>query len=224
MENNYFTGPNNAWLQKRLGRFTASEIHKIFQSGRKKGEMFGQGAMTYIRTKAAELLTMEVKEDIDFKQGEWGKANERDAVLTMEKLLGVQGKHYGMIEPEFFSYGAFAGCSPDWESMPDGADVKCPYNSAEHVKNLMLVSADEFREERWEYYCQLQMSIIVRKWEKAYFFSYDPRMVEQQHRYKILTIYPDSVWQKEFHERITAGVELVNSILETIMSFEPIIN
>lgn len=221
MDNNYFNEETIAWLRRRLGRFTASEIHKLFVKSRTKGEIFGQGAETYIMTKAAELLTMEVKEDVDFKQGEWGKANERDGVLEMESMLGFQGIHYGMFKPEFFEYGKFAGCSPDWEFTHKegwmiGADVKCPYNSAEHVRNLLLKSAEELKEERWEYYCQLQMSMIVRGWRLAYFFSYDPRAIEHILRVHLIKVYPDEVWAKEFHERLAGAVERLNEIISIL--------
>lgn len=220
MENNYFNAENLAWLKKRLGRFTGSEIHKLFVGGRKKGEMFGKGAETYIMTKAAELLTMEVKDEIDFKQGEWGKANERDAVLVMEEILGVKGKHYGMNQPEFFELGKFAGCSPDWEYIANpelyGADIKCPYNSAEHIRNLMLKSAEDLKEERWEYYCQLQMSMIVMGWTHAIFFSYDPRIVEFKFNHKLLMVHPDAAWHAEFIERLAAATERLNDIITVL--------
>lgn len=222
MESNYFNQENIAWLRKRLGRFTASEIHKLFVGGKKKDQLFGKGAETYIMTKAAELLTMEVKDEIDFKQGEWGKANERDAVLAMEALIEINGDHYGMFKPEFFEHGKFAGCSPDWENQKEkiGADVKCPYNSAEHVRNLLMNSAEDLKEERWEYYCQLQMSMLVRGWKQAYFFSYDPRVIEYQYNHKLLTVYPDSVWLEEFNKRLSGAIERLNEIIQ-VMEFKP---
>lgn len=219
MENNYFNAEVSTWLRKRLGRFTASEIHKLFVGGRKKDQLFGTGAETYILSKAAELLTMEVKEESDFKQSEWGKANERDAVLSMETVIEMNGEHYGALNPTFFNYGSFGGCSPDWENMNEkvGADVKCPFNSAEHVRNLLLKSAEDLKEEHFDYYSQLQMSMIVRGWEKAHFFSYDPRVIEHAYNHKLITVYPDMAWREEFDKRFSAAIERlkeINKILE----------
>lgn len=222
---NYFNQDTLDWLQMRLGRFTASEIHKLFVGGRKKGELFGQGALSYIRTKAAELLTMEVKDDIDFKQAEWGKANEMDAMREFQTLIGIEGDYYGATNPRFFTYGDYAGCSPDWEvlapvfegeeDMNQGADFKCPFNSAEHVKNLLLSGVDDFKEERWEYFCQGQMSMKVRGWKKFHFVSYDPRMVEHKYRLKVITMYPDSEWVKEFDQRLVAAIgEMIAMVSE----------
>lgn len=217
---NYFTQDVSEWLLKRCGRFTASEIHKLFAGGKKKDQLFGTGAMTYIRTKAAELLTMEVKEELDFKQAEWGKANEFDGVIALETYLGYSGKHYGVNDPVFFQYGEYAGGSPDWERMiegdEEGADIKCPYNTSEHIKNMMLKSVEEFKNERWEYYCQGQMNMKIRGWKKFHFVSYDPRMIEESHRLKVITMYPDSEWLKEFDKRINAAIDEVKAIMKAM--------
>lgn len=215
-----FYEQHSDWFKKRLGRFTASEIHKLFVASKTKGKLFGIAAETYIRTKAAELLTMEVKEEIDFKQAEWGKANELDAVLSFESVQNIKGTYWGVANPTFFDYGKYAGGSPDWQSLDctSGADVKCPFNSAVHVENLLLNSADEFKDERWNYYCQAQMNMLIRNWARFYFVSYDPRMIEYAHRLKIITIYPDESWRKEFNERLTAAIERLNEILDTIQS------
>lgn len=220
---NYFNADTLIWLQQRLGRFTSSEIHKLFVSGKKKGELFGQGAMTYIRTKAAELLTMEVKDESDFKQTEWGKANELDGVKSFEEKMGLSGKYYGIANPTFFPLGEYAGGSPDWESEDDGADIKCPYNTSEHIKNLLLKSVDDLKAERWEFYCQGQMNMFIRKWKKFHLVSYDPRMIEPSLRLKIITFYPDSEWILEFNERLGAAIELMQEIVSSLENFPMLI-
>lgn len=213
MSENYFL--ETQWLHERLGRFTASEIHKLFVGSKVKGELFGQVAKTYIRTKVAEILTQEVKQDVDFKQAEWGKANEVDAMREFEKYMNVKGKYYGAGDPVFFPFGDWAGGSPDWESedQSEGADFKCPYNSSEHVKNTLFKSAEDLEKERWEYYCQGQMNMIIRSWKKFHFVSYDPRMVEPKFRIKVITIYKDEAWEKEFNERLKFAIEEANNML-----------
>lgn len=206
------------WLQKRLGRFTASEIHKLFNAGRSKTELLGQTARTYIRTKVAEILTQEVKEEIDFKQAEWGKANEIDAMRAFESIIGINGNYYGVGDPQFFTEGEWTGGSPDWESkdVKEGADFKCPYNSAEHLKNLTLKSAADLEKERWEYYCQGQMNMKIRKWKRFHFVSYDPRFVDPRFQLKIITIYPDYKWLKEYDERLNAAVDEIEKIFNDL--------
>lgn len=209
----YFS--NQEWLNARLGRFTASEIHKIFVSGKKKDELLGVGAMTYIRTKAAEILTQEVKDDIDFKQAEWGKSHEAEACAAFEKWLGKSGQYYGAGNPMFFEHGDFEGCSPDWEiESEEGADMKCPYNSAEHLKNLTLESAEDLANERWEYYCQLQFSMKMRGWKVAYFVSYDPRFVYDWMQLKVITVYPDQEWREELSKRLPAATKALKAMVK----------
>ena len=44
------------WIQERLGRFTASEIHKLIPQG-KGGQPFSDTGKTYILEKLVELET-----------------------------------------------------------------------------------------------------------------------------------------------------------------------
>lgn len=205
-----------AWQHSRMGRFTGSQIHQLFISGRKKEDYFGTGAMTYIRTKLAERLTMETKEQVDFKQAEWGKNYEPDACKHFEKWLGRKGTYYGVANPQFFEYGANAGCSPDWLGNDEGADFKCPYNTAEHIKNLFLTSAADIEREHYDYYCQGQMLMVVKNLKRFHFVSYDPRMIESKYRMKVITCYPDAAWVEEFKERLERAVELLDSMEKSL--------
>lgn len=216
MESNYFS--DHQWKLDRMGRFTASEIHKLFVSGRSKIQLFGTGAETYIRTKAAEILTMEVKDEQDFKQAEHGKLYEFDAYQAFENETGLTGTYYGVANPKFFPLSENAGFSPDWESADGliGADFKCPYNTAEHVKNLLLKSQEDFKNERWEYYCQGQMGMYVRGWKEFRFVSYDPRMVQPELRLKILTVTPDDEWREEFKMRLDKATDRLLEIVEQL--------
>lgn len=211
----YFS--NTDWLQQRLGRFTASEIHQLFVGGKKKDEYFGKGAMTYIRKKAAEIITQEVKEEIDFKQAEWGKANEPFAREAFESLLGIPGNYYGASDPKFFPYGEHGGCSPDWESIDGtiGADFKCPFNSDVHLENLLIASVDEYKDKRWEYYCQAQKSMMVRGWKTFYAVSFDLRMPLPL-QVKIISFGPDTDWVNECKERLTRAAEEKQKMIDTL--------
>jgi hypothetical protein len=220
---NYFLSLD--WLQKRLGRFTASEIYKLFVRGKKKNELFGDVAMKYIYTKVAEILTQEYKEEVDFKQAEWGKANEVDAMRAFEAAIGIKGIYYGVGNPQFFTLGDWAGGSPDWEStnLLHGADFKCPYNSAEHLKNLQLKSAADFKKKRWEYYCQGQMNMKIRGWKQFHFVSYDHRFVDPRYRLKIITVYQDQHWIDDFERRLNAAMEEIQQMINPINLSLPVI-
>lgn len=203
------------WLYQKLGAFSASEIYKLFVGSKKIGQLFGDGAMTYIRQKAAELLTMTVKDEMDFKQTNWGTEHEYAAYMWYEDFTKMVGTYYGKHNPKFFKDGEYVGCSPDWVQNDGltGADFKAPWNSSEHLRNLLLKSVDEFKDVRWEYYCQLQHNMLLQKWTSANFVSYDPRMVDPRLKGAIIKIYPDSEWRDEYDLRITAAIEILGNMI-----------
>jgi hypothetical protein len=218
---NYFSNEN--WLTQRLGRFTSSECSKLFVGGRKKDEFFGQGAMTFIRKKAAEIITMEVKEEIDFKQAEWGKSQEPDACRVFEEMIGISGNYYGVADPVFFPFGEHAGGSPDWEAKISdegdtvGADFKCPFNSDVHLENLLISSVAEYKDKKWEYYCQGQANMLIRGWQKFYAVSYDPRFPLPL-QMKIIEVLPDQEWVTEFKERIERAGQIKQELIDLLSS------
>lgn len=220
IEATYFE--NKQWLMDRLGRFTGSEIHKLFTGGRKKGETFGQTAKSYITAKAAEILTQEVKEESDFKQAEWGKNHEFFAYELFQKETGLTGEYYGAANPKFFSQGDFLGVSPDWKDEYSVADFKCPFNSSEHLKNLMLNGQEDLKEERFEYYCQLQMSMQILGKKNAYFVSYDDRFAYDYLKIKIIEVLPDSEWIEEYKQRIDLAIEILKDFLKLVIREEKI--
>lgn len=228
------------WLQQRCGRFTSSENHKLFTGGRRpmtedelKEEakvakenkrkprttvdtLFGEGSLTYISTKAAERLTLAVKDESNFIQTNWGKEYEWDACEAYEAAVGQKGTYYGVNNPKFFEFGEYGGCSPDWIYKKKGADFKCPYNSAEHLINLQLKSQEDFKAVRWEYYCQAQSTMHQLKLNGFDFVSYDKRFIEPKYRLKILNIKPDLEWYAEFEVRLPAAIEIMNNIINSL--------
>lgn len=204
------------WLKKRLGRFTASEMYKLFQGSRSKDRMFGDGAMTYIRQKAAEILTMTVPPEMDFKQTNWGGEHEWKANKIFSEQFGAPCTYYGKENPVFFEFGDYCGCSPDWESQGGlfGADFKCPWNSSEHLLNLHLKDSEDLKKHRWEYYCQLQTGINIRGWDIAFFVSYDSRMVEDRLKMKVIEVTPDDEWADEFAKRLPAAIEELKKLID----------
>lgn len=190
------------WQKLRCGKFTASEIHKLFQKGKKKDDYFGQGAMTYIKTKLAELLTGEVAE-FDNNATEWGNSLELEAVLEFEKVTGLKVDYFGKGNPQFINYNDYAGGSPDGLVGEDAIiEIKAPYNSKYHIEHLLLTSGVDLLTEFLDKYCQLQMNLLCTKREKAYFVSYDPRMIDPNLKLKILEVYRDEEMIEEMKERI----------------------
>lgn len=165
------------WELDRLGKFTASEIWKLMEKGR--SSFFGKGAETYIRQKAAEILTLEKVSGgrINTNALEWGNAHEYEAVKELEKK-GYKVEYYGGANPKFFEYSPFSGGSPDGIIEDAVLEIKCPYNSAEHIQHLMIGSADELLDYAPEYYWQITANMVFTNRTKGMFVSYDPRFAD----------------------------------------------
>lgn len=222
------------WLQQRCGLFTASENHKLWSGGRRnmtyeelkeekdKGgkrktvdTLFGETAFTYIKTKAAERLTLQVKEETNFIQTNYGKEHEYDAWRLYEKTKGISGRYYGTLDPKFYKFSEYTGGSPDFicEGSKIGADFKCPYNSEVHLNNLLLTNQEDFKNAHFDYYCQNQFLMYNLGLKEFDFVSYDPRFIEDHLKLKILTCIPDVEWIDEYIMREKAAIEELNRII-----------
>ncbi len=158
------------WHRARLGRFTASGIAKLMVSGRKKDEMFGAGAMTYIYKVAAERMLTPNGQDMyidqlmgnDFKQTRWGNDNE----ATARDLVGAEFV-VGRVHPEYPTFSA----SPDGV-FSDGTlvEIKCPWTVEKHVSNGRMTCPEDN-----EYFAQMQAQMAVFGANECTFVSYDPR-------------------------------------------------
>lgn len=176
----------NQWLAARCGKFTASEVHKLMGKGR-SGDYFGLVAKTYISTKAAEVLTLEPSNQRGPTMAmEWGNAHEFEAMTKFRELYG-EVEYFGGENPTFFPFGEFAGGSPDGLGKDFIVEIKCPFNSHEHLQHSMLKDADDLKDYAPEYYWQMQANMLFANREQAFFVSYDPRF-EIQYQLKVLKI------------------------------------
>lgn len=177
------------WEQDRLGKFTASEIWKLVENGR-GGEYFGKGAKTYIRLKAAEILTLEPNNGgrVNTNAMEWGNSHEFESLDRYAKETGFHVDYYGGGSPKFFEYTAFSGGSPDCIINSDTVgEVKCPYNSAEHIEHLLLNDAEDLKGYYPEAYWQLTFNMVCTGLNKAVFISYDPRYADEALQLKTIS-------------------------------------
>ena len=91
-------------------------------------------------------------------------------------------------------------------------EIKCPFNSSNHVRYLLLESQYELNGLKPEYYAQIQGNLLVtgRKW--CDFISYDPRCVRAEFALKILRVNRD----EEFIKRIKEALDRAEAIKEQI--------
>ena len=151
------------WHEIRRGRFTSSETHKLFTPSRSKEfaaehEGFGATAVTYIETKAMEIVTGEdLSSDIDSLYSvKWGNTFERAAREFYELMYNDKVEICG-----FYPHGDNAGGSVDFKSRLVGVgEIKCPSSRSVHASYLLNIPSFEYlRQVNESYYTQLQCNM-----------------------------------------------------------------
>lgn len=210
MENN--TEQRSAeWFEKRLGRFTSSEIYKLMTSPKSKTETLSEGAKTYVMEKVAETLTGQPKPSFDSIAMSWGTENEPQAREWYTKLAGIEVQEYG-----FITYGEHAGGSPDGlVGIDGGIEIKCPYVSSNHVAHLEITDNESMLSTAKDYYWQMQslMFFSGRKWWD--FVSCDPRF-SLPAGFHIVRITADQEHHELIEAKLKAAIDLKLSIIERI--------
>ena len=211
--------PIDKWHMARWTKFTASEIYKLLTGGKKPGEVFGEGAMTYIKTKALEMAT-EIQERPELEEVKsllWGKVHEYPSYewyINHTKNYSV--KYLGNETPLFLEYEAIpkeAGGSPDFISLTEaasidlGVEAKCPKNSMYHFDRLKWSSQWDIKQYYPSCYAQMQKLLMITGAPQWEFLSFDDRFREYKNKGKIITVKPDRQFQDNLHLRITMAVK-----------------
>lgn len=220
---NWISQNSPEWDQVRLGRFTASEMHRLM--GASKREMteeekkarpksgpgsatklisdyskLSEAALTYVNEKVAEVLTGFPKAQGYAFPLTWGNENEPVAAEYFEQQTGLICEPCG-----FFTYTEHAGGSPD-RLLSDGSilEIKCPFNSGEQVKYLLLTDHYDVRREHFDYWCQCQTNMMVTDTKVCHFVTFDPRMKLEKQKMQHIEIPADA----EFHDLIRNQIAL----------------
>jgi hypothetical protein len=212
------------WLKDRMGCFNGSAIGDLMSSGRKKDELFGQTALTYIYSIASErdILKAYLEDDylwelyqnqVSFtnKYMEYGHEQEPLAVEEYERVTGRMCEETErVLHPSIPNYAA----SPDRFSYEDGekivVEVKAPtpkvYMKYRHeIKDNETLKAVEPR-----YFYQIQSELHVSGCKKADLVCFCPFL---QHPLHIVRITADEAVQKEIENRIVEAEKIIEEIL-----------
>lgn len=148
------------WFQMRLGVITASQVSKVVA---KTGS---QTRINYMAQLVAEIATGEQKDAFSSKATEWGIENEPRAIETYQFITGRPVERVPFVMSEDMRCGA----SPDGVTDDLGVEIKCPFNSENHVMSLCegFIKSD--------YQWQVQYSMWVSGLDRWDFCSFDPRM------------------------------------------------
>jgi len=127
----------NEWHEARMGRFTASSISKLMCSvdEKKAGTLSyfkNKTAKDYILEKIAETMTGEEAESFTTKEMQWGIDCEPFAKAHFQEATGKKITDVAIVVADF---SCDVSCSPDGliEAEKSGIEIKCPFNSRNHV-------------------------------------------------------------------------------------------
>lgn len=201
------------WERIRIGRFTASEIHRLMEPA--KREMTAQelkarpksgkgssaklvydysklsdAALTYINEKVAEILTGQPKSGGYAFPIVWGKEHEDEAAEFFTKQTGLETEKVG-----FFPYTEHVGGSPDRFVDDAILEIKCPYDSVNQIAYLMLTDQWDVKRNYFPIWCQCQCNMMFTERNLCHLATYDPRMKSDAHKMQHIEIKADM----EFH-------------------------
>jgi hypothetical protein len=177
---------SQVWRDVRCGKFTASEIFKLMTEPQSKADKeagkWSKGAMTYIKTKIAEELTGLVHQESNAYPLVYGQDMEVNAKEYLREVKGYDIKEVG-----FVAFTDHAGGSPDGHIGEDEVlEIKCPFNSANHVEYMMWKKDEDMFDSKPEYYYQIQSNLLFAKRSLGRFVSFDPRMPDKHKCFELL--------------------------------------
>lgn len=227
------------WDKVRLGKFTSSEMHRLMTDGKRPmtkeeiesmklagskskattiadATVLSEGARTYVLEKVAEDITGESAYFENFAT-KWGTEHEPIARNEFEKRMKLDVEQVG-----FVPFNEFSGGSPDGifytaEGNKDGIlEIKCPYNSANHIEHLLIQDQKYFKDNFKEYYWQMQSNMLFTGTSKAWFISFDPRA--KDHALFMMLFVADKLDHELIEKKIKVAVEFKKEILSQINS------
>lgn len=164
----------NTFLEQRIGKFTASEIYKLFIEPKTKADKdagnWSETAKGYIKNKAVEQK-YGYRENIVNKAMEHGIITEAEA---FDKFKFITNQEWSLVSKQFFEINEHSGASPDGV-LYDGldiiavCDIKCPQpNTFFDLK----IDYKEGKEMESKYFYQLQMQMLATKCDTAFLCYY----------------------------------------------------
>lgn len=216
------------WLKARLGNFTASAIHQLMSSGRRKEERFGRTALSYIYEVAAErdILPIYLSDDILFevylqqttvtsKAMDWGHDTEPLAAERYGLRTGFCVEEVGIfLHPDVPHFSA----SPDRIATDPQSgtrrvvEIKCPSPKKFMEYRYTIHDAETLKAVCPEYYWQIQAELACTGLREAHFVAFCPFL---KHNLHIVPIPADELAIAVITERVREANKFID---ETILN------
>jgi hypothetical protein len=188
-------------MKFRLGKFTASNIEAIC-----KPKGLGETGLSYIESKAAEILTGECETSSQNAAMQWGIDNEPNALAHFESVKKVKLK-----KSESIIKNMIVG-TPDALGKNYGVEIKCP-ESKKHVRYLSMENGNSLKTINPVYWWQIQCYMFLTGFNFWYFVSYDPRIRVPE---KVMGIFKIERNQEDINlliERVNLATEILQKIV-----------
>jgi putative phage-type endonuclease len=198
------------WHRARLGHWTGSAIGKLMVSGRKKDEVFGDTAKSYIfKILAERSLSEKVVEDDEMfalyveqtgifnKAVQWGHDNEEEARRLYAELNKVEVTEVSSVEHlDIALYAA----SPDGcvKSTDKVIEIKCPNPDTAIRYRYLIKDAESLKKVNSDYYWQVMAEMDCTGATACDFIVYCPFLAEPMY---VVTIPRNDEAIATIHER-----------------------
>ncbi|WP_418988048.1 lambda exonuclease family protein [Bacteroides heparinolyticus] len=214
------------WYRARLGNVTGSRVADIMKSGRKKDEEFGDTAMTYIYSLAAErdMNPVIIEDDAAFeeylyqvnvetKAMRWGTEQEQHARELYEKKTGRRIVEVGSCKHPTIEHFASSpdGFFYDENTGEKGCiEIKCPTQAVfmKYSSNVRDSATLLLTEPKYFFQCMAHMMCTRADW--CDFVVFNPFQKRPLH---IVRILPDKSAFTAIEDKINKANELINSLL-----------
>ena len=214
------------WHRLRIGSFTGSKIGDLMKSGRKKEQIFGDTAMSYIFKVAAERMLNPVFVNDDELFGQyieqqqvyskaiiWGQEQEDNA----KDLLMKKNPEWELADVSSCKHDNI----PHFAASPDAiiydrkklmvGEIKCP-SVHTFVRYLVEINdAESLKKVQPDYFYQMQAEMACTNAESGIFVAYCPWLVKPIH---IVPIERDEEAIKAIEERVVKANEIVEQIID----------
>jgi len=190
------------WHEQRMGKFTASRFGDLMTNSRKKDVELSATAMSYIYEKAAEKLTGQ-RNEFTSTAMEWGTENEPICKAYYEEIIGCK-----IEEMPFVLINEYSGASPDGMVDGENIEIKCPYNTTNHLKTVFEGYIDP------KYMWQMQGQMMATGAIVCRFVSFDPRIEDERFRLAEIRVEADFDMQEKLRERLALANETLKNMIE----------
>lgn len=169
---------SDEWFEKRLGKFTSSEIHFLCND-----KFLTTGCLSYIYRKVGEVLTgKSIKGEIDTEATRWGAFHEAEAIKKFAKSKGLD---YVVCQQLISDNESQFGSTPDGlivnrESADktqydvSNIEVKCPPTYTSYVGLALCKTPQDLKSEDRSYYWQTLDQMDNCDCLNGYFVAYHP--------------------------------------------------